>query len=643
MMADSSQINKILSLAEARFGNGDDGVFVYNSVPGQNNGTTLQVDQYGNIGPGIDCSGLVYQALLAAGYNVGSQRLTTANFVAGSQFETVSAADVQAGDIVTFLGHVGVVISFDPATGTGQFYGSQTSTGPAVADFSINGGAYWGGDAPFITFLQPKSSIYDPQGAAEILQPLTNQENNILEEIGAPTISLNLPVDPSDASSAASSIAQSVYAESQSADANGDIGISGITPAQATALANQWKNAFSRDGGTISSFVNTDNGVAAVSTSGTLYQLNFDGSWSRTNQNTDGSALVVSASSSQSIAISATSAPDANGNCITSNYTISAPTGPVVTNSGSTLSVSTADGTYILDTTTGAISVPGTAAAISYNGIPTTIDLDNNFAVENNNRVISTVVTSSTSGGDGTQYVQIGSSGTGDLEVDQFGDEQSDGIAEAEHYLEFGAGSGIEQSSDFVGAKDPRQLVGATYLFGYTEHGLPWLGDGLEEADTGNGLVDGSDRHAAACQFEAEEAKIFGRRLVGWTVDELGETFDAVDIGHLGRGRKAVQGHIVDQALSQGADGPDGRRGHWGLLLLLRVANWTLPFSRQKGSRRYHSQAAAPRRTRAAPCRSLSDVGFRASTPFPHTERFGAFTLQPRLLRSLIQAMDVRR
>jgi cell wall-associated NlpC family hydrolase len=53
-------------------------------------------------------------------------------------FKKVDAKNVQPGDVVLFNGHLGIVQSFNSATGAGEFMGSQTSTGPKVAKFSTN-------------------------------------------------------------------------------------------------------------------------------------------------------------------------------------------------------------------------------------------------------------------------------------------------------------------------------------------------------------------------------------------------------------------------------------------------------------------------------------------------------------------------
>jgi len=157
-----------------------------------------------------------------------------------------------------------------------------------------------------------------------------------------------------------------------------------------------------------------------------------------------------------------------------------------------------------------------------------------------------------------------------DFQSDQFGDAQPGGIAKAEHDLELEAGGMVEQAGDLLGAQDDRQLVGTPDVLGQPKHGLPWQGDGVEEADPGDGLVDGGHRQATSGQVEPEQAKVVRRRLVRRTVDELGEFLDAVDISDLGRAREAADGHVVDQALAQRADGLV--LGHGRLLSWVRTS-----------------------------------------------------------------------
>ena len=103
----------------------------------------------------IDCSQLVNQMVRSSGYDVPYQN--TAALQSSPYYEEVDPAEVQPGDILLWRGnnnHVGVVNDYDPDTGLGTFFGSQSSTGPATASF---GKGYW--KAPTV-FLRPSSKYY---------------------------------------------------------------------------------------------------------------------------------------------------------------------------------------------------------------------------------------------------------------------------------------------------------------------------------------------------------------------------------------------------------------------------------------------------------------------------------------------------
>jgi hypothetical protein len=136
----------IVTASRERFQNG----YVYGRNP-TFNGTAPALSG-GLLGLGIDCSNLVSQSLLAAGYNV-SQLSTSGIFDAqgnltsqGSQYyaKIDQQTTPQAGDLVMFrvgnVGHIGIVTEYDAATGIGKFYGSQSSTGPAETGFTTIAG-----------------------------------------------------------------------------------------------------------------------------------------------------------------------------------------------------------------------------------------------------------------------------------------------------------------------------------------------------------------------------------------------------------------------------------------------------------------------------------------------------------------------
>ncbi|NSX07854.1 hypothetical protein HTX81_04570 [Pseudomonas lini] len=92
----------------------------------------------------IDCSGLLYRMLKDAGYSI--PYLTTGQLnVDVTHFVVVPLANVEPGDIalwINFHGHTGVVESINSVRNAGDFFGSQTSSGPKSAKFG-NGSGYW--------------------------------------------------------------------------------------------------------------------------------------------------------------------------------------------------------------------------------------------------------------------------------------------------------------------------------------------------------------------------------------------------------------------------------------------------------------------------------------------------------------------
>ncbi len=98
----------------------------------------------GNSKQGIDCSHFVYQVINGARKNVATATnapepqivdyRSTSTIEASGLFISVSIP--QAGDLVMWDGHVGIII--DP--GAGSFIGAQTSTGVAEANYKSG---YW--------------------------------------------------------------------------------------------------------------------------------------------------------------------------------------------------------------------------------------------------------------------------------------------------------------------------------------------------------------------------------------------------------------------------------------------------------------------------------------------------------------------
>jgi hypothetical protein len=126
---------------------------------------------HGNAGVGIDCSNLVQQSLLAAGYNVpylntdAIYRNGSVTATALQYYQTVPLNQLQPGDVIVFQGHMGIVQEYSSETGGGFFYSSQSSTGPAIAPFTTTGSGYFGGTRAALIGLEPLPSTEHAAGA----------------------------------------------------------------------------------------------------------------------------------------------------------------------------------------------------------------------------------------------------------------------------------------------------------------------------------------------------------------------------------------------------------------------------------------------------------------------------------------------
>lgn len=103
----------------------------------------------------IDCSGLLYRMLKDAGYSI--PYLTTGQLnVDVTHFDVVPLVNVEPGDIalwINFHGHTGVVEDINSVRNAGNFFGSQTSSGPKSAKYGNQSG-YWPMPEKF---LRPKA------------------------------------------------------------------------------------------------------------------------------------------------------------------------------------------------------------------------------------------------------------------------------------------------------------------------------------------------------------------------------------------------------------------------------------------------------------------------------------------------------
>jgi hypothetical protein len=138
------------------------------------------LDTNGNGKKEIDCSTLVWKMLNGAGYNIPYHTTAILNGNV-THYEVVQWADVKAGDIAVWPSHTGFVESVDIPNGSGRFFGSQNSTGPASASFGTDSN-FWPMAGRFLrvreqykTGAQPApASAPTPVPATPVTSPLMN-------------------------------------------------------------------------------------------------------------------------------------------------------------------------------------------------------------------------------------------------------------------------------------------------------------------------------------------------------------------------------------------------------------------------------------------------------------------------------------
>lgn len=106
----------------------------------------------------IDCSHLLHLMLKDAGYSI-PYRMTSQLNTDTIHFNTIALADVRPGDIALWSGnglsHTGVVETIGINRDRGEFFGSQSNTGPKSARFGV-GAPFW----PMPTkYLRPKPEL----------------------------------------------------------------------------------------------------------------------------------------------------------------------------------------------------------------------------------------------------------------------------------------------------------------------------------------------------------------------------------------------------------------------------------------------------------------------------------------------------
>lgn len=128
-------------------------------------------------GIAIDCSHLVTEILNKAGHSI--EYASTGAMEASGNYDRIPLADAQPDDILVYIkhdgknNHTGILVSYDPATGNGVFFGSQ-SKGPANANFGPDTKPW---KAPTYV-LRPKSSAPKAPAPTPALPPVKTTSLN---------------------------------------------------------------------------------------------------------------------------------------------------------------------------------------------------------------------------------------------------------------------------------------------------------------------------------------------------------------------------------------------------------------------------------------------------------------------------------
>jgi len=130
----------LLELAQKKYNSKDYDWGGPSEGPGPYDGTK-DIDANGRLD--IDCSHLVHNALVDAGYDIPYLPTKALNSEeALKYFSVVPLDEATKDDLVLFPGHVRIYSGFDPSAMTGEFFGSQ-SRGPGMARFDPSGRCGW--------------------------------------------------------------------------------------------------------------------------------------------------------------------------------------------------------------------------------------------------------------------------------------------------------------------------------------------------------------------------------------------------------------------------------------------------------------------------------------------------------------------
>ena len=140
-----------------------------------------------------------------------------------------------------------------------------------------------------------------------------------------------------------------------------------------------------------------------------------------------------------------------------------------------------------------------------------------------------------------------------DLEGGHLGHSQPGPVGDAECGPVLEAGRGRDQARGLVGAQHRRQFARISQPNELAGEVRPISGVVEEETQGGNSAVHGRRIHAALGLLDLEATDVLGSRSIGRALEKGSETGDGADVVVTGLVGKPADGHVLDEALTQGA------------------------------------------------------------------------------------------